>query len=149
MVLIGLSGHLCGKIKKASLKTWTISKHSSKWTLSGTICVDGAGNESCDLVEITRVKFIEVQGAPDRPHAIQYLTVHCEILPLVLSSGSKEATKVPVRCFLQIATTSWNSMWERWLPDFQWYPVQGGLCGNEEFEKQWPRYVMTRLSSMD
>ena len=37
--------------------------------------------------------------------------------------------------FLQIATTSWNSMWERWLPDFQWRPVLVGLCGDEEFEK--------------
>ena len=26
-------------------------------------------------------------------------------------------------------------MWELWLPDFQWRPVQDGLCGNEEFEK--------------
>ena len=26
-------------------------------------------------------------------------------------------------------------MWERWLLDFQWRQVRGGLCGNEEFEK--------------
>ena len=26
-------------------------------------------------------------------------------------------------------------MWERWLPDFQWRPMRGGLCSNEEFEK--------------
>ena len=26
-------------------------------------------------------------------------------------------------------------MWEHWLPDFQWRPVRGNLCGNEEFEK--------------
>ena len=26
-------------------------------------------------------------------------------------------------------------MWERWLPDFQWRPLRGGLCGIEEFEK--------------
>ena len=31
MVLIGLSGNIHGKPKKASVKTWTISKFSSKW----------------------------------------------------------------------------------------------------------------------
>ena len=61
---------------------------------------------------------MEAQGARDRPPAIQYLSVHCDISQLVLSSGSGEVTKVPVRGFLQIATTSWNSMSERWLPDF-------------------------------
>ena len=101
--------------------------NGTAWTFSGTICVDRAGDESCDLVEIARVKFIEAQGARDRPSAIQYLSVHCDISPLVLSSGSGEVTKVPVLGFLQIATTSWNSMWECWLPDFQWRPVRGGL----------------------
>ena len=78
---------------------------------------------------------MEAQGASTRPSAIQYLSVHCDMSPLVLSSGSGEATKVPVRCILQIAKTSWNSMWERWLPDFQWRLVRDGLCCNEEFEK--------------
>ena len=77
----------------------------------------------------------KIHGSSRSPPAIQYLSVHCDILQLVLSSGSKEVTKVPVRGFLQIATTSLNSMWERWLPDIQWRPVRGGLCGNEEFEK--------------
>ena len=40
-----------------------------------------------------------------------------------------------MRSILQTATTSWNFMWERWLPDFQWRPVRGCLCCNEEFEK--------------
>ena len=99
-------------------------------SLAPSVC-----DESCDLVEITRVKFMEAQRARDWPPAIQYLSVRCDVSPLVLSSGSKEVTKVPVRGFLQIATTSWNSMRERWLPDFQWRPVRGGLCGIEEFEK--------------
>ena len=75
-------------------------------TFSGTICVDQWVDELCDLVEITRVKFVEAQGARDRPPAIPYLSVHCDISPLVLSSGSERVTKVPVRCFLQTATTS-------------------------------------------
>ena len=94
--------------------------NGTAWTLSCTICVDRVGDKSCDLVEITRVKFMDALGACNRPPAIQYLSVHCYISPLVLSSGSKKETKVPVHCFLQIATTSWNSMWECWLPDFQW-----------------------------
>ena len=56
---------------------------------------------------------IAAQGDRKRPTAIQYLSVHCDISPLVLSSGSGDVTKVPVRGFLQTATTSWNSMWER------------------------------------
>ena len=97
--------------------------------------MDQASDELCELEEITRVKFMEAQGARNLPPAIQYRSVHCDISSLALSSGSKEVTKVPVRSFLQIVITSWNSMWERWLPDFQWRPVRGGLCGNEEFEK--------------
>ena len=79
--------------------------NGTAWTFSGTIYVDRAGDESCDLVEITKVKFMEAQGARNRPSAIQYLSVHCDISPLVLSSGSEEITKVSVRGFLQIATT--------------------------------------------
>ena len=109
--------------------------NGTAWTFSGTIGVDPCGDESCDLVEIARVKFMAALAAHDRPHGIQYLTVHCDISPLVLSSGSGEVTKVPVRGFLQTAKTSWNFMWEHWLPDFQWRPLRGGLCGNEEFEK--------------
>ena len=44
------------------------------WIFSGTICVwtvDPWGDESSDLVEITRVKFMEAQGARDWPPAIQ------------------------------------------------------------------------------
>ena len=91
--------------------------NGTAWTFSGTIGVDPCGDESCDLVEIARVKFMEALAAHDRPPAIQYLTVHCDISPLVLSSSSGEVTKVPVRGFLQPATTSWNSRWEHWLPD--------------------------------
>ena len=27
---------------------------------------------------------------------------------------------VPARRFLKTAKTTWNSLWERWLPDFAW-----------------------------
>ena len=80
---------------------------------------------------------MEALRARDRPPANQgrdQIPVcplsDCYISQLVL----EEVTKVSVRGFLQIATTSWNSKWECWLPDFLWRPVRGGLC-NEELEK--------------
>ena len=92
---------------------------------------------------------MEAQGALDRPPAIQYLSVHCNISQLILSSGSKEVMKVPVRGFLQIATTSW---------------IPGIPCGNAGFltssgcvrcggacaatrisKKPWSRYSLTNL----
>ena len=61
--------------------------------------------------------------------------------------GGNEATRARLSGgFLQIATISWNSMWEHWLPDFQWRPVRGDLCGNEEFGKAVARrYSMTHI----
>ena len=148
MVLIGLSGHLYRKPKKASIKTWTISNfrlNGTAWTFSGTICVGRAGDESCDLVEITKVKFMEAQGAHDLPPAIQYLPVHCEISQLALIAGSGEVTKVPVRCFLQIATTSG-------IPggNAGFLTSSGVRCGEacvamRSSKKPWPRYIMTLI----
>ena len=97
-----------------------------------------------DLVKIARGKFMEADGASKLPFGIKYLSIHCYISQLVLSSPS-EAKKVPVLGFLQTANTKWNSLWERLLPDFAWRPVRGGLCCNEEFKKSWPRYSMTHI----
>ena len=65
-------------------------------TFSGTVHVDSPWDDSpCeDLVEIAS-KFVEADGASERPDAIQYLSVHCDISLLILSSPS-EAQKVPV-----------------------------------------------------
>ena len=147
---------LIRETQKASVKTWTISKLSSKWHSWDFIQHHLCGPSEWWIVqpEITRVKFMEAQGARDQPPAIQYRSVHCDISPLILSSGSKEVTKVPVRCFLQIATASWNSMWERWLPDFQWRPVRGRFVRQRGFRKSPGRHTALqnswwRLSSMD
>ena len=89
---------------------------------------------------------MEAQGARERPPAIQYLSIYCDISPLVLSSGLGSharlfrlrlqcGTKAPMLVILQTAAASWNSMWEHWLPDFELRPVRGGLCCSEEFEK--------------
>ena len=106
------------------------------WTFSSTVRVDPPWDDNQDLVEIARGKFKEAEGARERPDAIEYLSVHCDILPLIHCSPS-EAQNVPVRGFLQTANTNWNSLWER--SDFAWRPVPGGLClalcGNEDFEK--------------
>ena len=76
-------------------------------------------------VEIARGKFKGAEGASERPDGIEYLSVHCNISPLILCSPL-EARKVPVLCFLQTANTNWNSLWKCWLPDFVWRTVQGG-----------------------
>ena len=104
--------------KRLLLRPWhgqyqNFRVYGTAWTFSGTICVNPCGDEPCDLVEFARVKFMDAQAARDLPPAIQYQSVHCDISPLVLSSGSEEVKKVPVRGFLQSATTSWNSKWER------------------------------------
>ena len=62
-------------------------------TFFGTICVDPSGDESCNLVEITKVKFMQSQGASYLPPAISYLSVREIILLLVLSSGSESRTR--------------------------------------------------------
>ena len=120
--------------------------NGTAWTFSSTICVDWGNDESRDLLHLPRVRIMEAQGARDLPPAIQYLSVHCDISPLVLSSCSKEVTKVPVLGFLQIATTSWNSMWECWLPDFQWRPVRGGLVLQSGRRKSRGRDTAWRIS---
>ena len=61
--------------------------NGTEWTFSGTICVDPCSDESCNLVEIARAKFMKAQGASDQPSEIQYLSFHCDISQLVLSSG--------------------------------------------------------------
>ena len=62
--------------------------------------MDPGGDESCDLVEITRVKFMEAQGARDRPSAIQYLSVHCGIsLPRAITCECVPASGARTNAF--------------------------------------------------
>ena len=71
----------------------------------------------------------------DQPPAIHYLSVHCDILALVLSSGSKEVTKVPLRCFLQHVGSLAS-----------WLTVASRACvAMRSLKKQWPRYCMTLI----
>ena len=51
-----------------------------------------------------------------------------------MSADDASAIRIPVRGFLQ-AGQSKSSKWETWLPTtWDWRPLRGGLCGNEEFE---------------
>ena len=97
------------------------------WTFSGTIRVDLLWDDSEDLAEIARGKYKEAEGASERPYAIEYLSVRCNTLLLIVCSPL-EAQQVPVRGFLQTANTSWNSLWEHWLPDFAWRPFAKALA---------------------
>ena len=45
--------------------------------LFSTVYVDQWDDELCDLVDVNRLKFMEAQGAQDRPPAIHYLSIHC------------------------------------------------------------------------
>ena len=103
------------------------------WTLSGTVSVDSPTN--CRGMTALRTPgiiakrgFVEAEGASERPNAIEYLSVHCNLSQLILGSPS-EAQNVLYADFSKIsANTTWNSLWERGLPDFAWRPVRGGLC---------------------
>ena len=126
--------------KKSSAEPWETERLSSMWNsmdlFRHRLCELSPRNDSPgeDLVEIARSKFKEAEGARERPDAIEYLSVHCDMSLLILGSPS-EAQKVPVRGFHQTANTAWNSLCDRWLPDFAWRPVRGGLSGNEDFQK--------------
>ena len=65
------------------------------WTFSGTVCVNPPWDASENLVEIARGKFMEARGDRERSDGIEYLSVHCDISPLVLGSPS-EAQQVPM-----------------------------------------------------
>ena len=46
--------------------------HGKAWTFSGTVCVDPPCNDSEDLVEIARGKFIEEEGTHERQFTAIY-----------------------------------------------------------------------------
>ena len=112
-------------LSHGKLKRFRIS--GKAWTFSGTVRVDLLWDDSEDLAEIARGKFKEAEGASERPYAIEYLSVRCNILQMIVGSPV-EAQQVSVRGFLQTANTNWNSLWERWLPDFAWRPFAKALA---------------------
>jgi hypothetical protein len=83
--------------------------------------------------------FYAAAGLPKEwPRGITFIAVHCEFTDL-MSADAAHAVRVPVRGFLQ-ASQSKSCKWETWLPKFSapswdWNPLRGGLCCNEEFKK--------------
>ena len=55
--------------------------------------MDPWDDELCDLVDVTRVKFMEAQGAQDRPPAIQYLSIN-----FVTSGADNEGVLLSLTC---------------------------------------------------
>ena len=133
MVLLGLSGHMYWKPKKASVKTWTILKLSSKWH---SVALDFLLNHLCGpsrwWIVLTGGNHGSTKGPRvPRPATSNPLPV-CPLRyigagPQFRLEGGNEGSQFPCAAF--------SNMWDRWLPDLQWRPVQWGLCGNEEFEK--------------
>ena len=72
------------------------------WIFSYTVCMDQQHDETEDLVDITRENFKEAEGCSSaaepmqplgkRPDAIQYFSVHCNILLLVLGLNPEART---------------------------------------------------------
>ena len=121
-----------------TLKSFRVN--GKAWTLSCSVFVDSSWDDTGDcgeLVDITREKFKDLR----RPDAIEFLpvSVHCDISPLVLSSGLEEATKVPVRCFSKPPKHPWIPYGNTGFLTSQCGVLcWGGLCANEEFEKALP-----------
>ena len=101
-----------------SAEPWETQLLSSKWNsvdLSCNVRVDPPWDHTviiitAKLVEIARGKFKEAEGARKWPDAIEYLSVHCDISPLILGTPSEaQVEKVPARGFLRTANTNWNS----------------------------------------
>ena len=107
------------------------------WTVFGTVCVDPLWDDSEDLVYIARGKVIKRKGAGNGPmqqNTCLSTTIYrrWSLVPL---QRQERFLCADFSNGLQTVNTNWNSLWKRWLPDFSWRPVRGGLCGNEEFEK--------------
>ena len=110
------------------------------WKFHGTLELpsraDGRGD---DVLQIATEAFYAAAGVQnDWPSGIAFLTVHCEITELMCADEA-HAVRMPVRGYLQ-ARQSKSSKWETWLPrtsapSWDWNPMRGGLCCNEEFER--------------
>jgi hypothetical protein len=85
--------------------------------------------------------FYAAAGLPKEwPRDMTLLAVHCKIAELMCADPTRaRAIRIPVgpvRGFLQ--APFWYK-WETWLPktsapSWDWNPLRGGLCCNEEFE---------------
>ena len=117
------------------------------WTVFGTVCVDPLWDDSEDLVYIARGKVIKRKGpgnGPMQQNTCLSTTIYrrWSLVPL---QRQERFLCADFSNGLQTVNTNWNSLWKRWLPDFSWRPVRGGLCGNEEFEKAQAKIHMAHI----
>ena len=105
------------------------------WMFHGSLALPPRTAEDSDILQMAREAFNAAAGLPNtRPSGIKFFAVHCDISELVTAPETALEGTVSVRGFLQ-AGASTSHKWESWLPDpWQWCPLRGGLCGNEEFE---------------
>jgi hypothetical protein len=110
------------------------------WEFHGTLELPSRAAEHSDILQMATEAFYAAAGLPKEwPRDITFLAVHCEIAEVMCADPARaRAIRIPVRGFLQ-APLSRCYKWETWLPktsapSWDWNPLRGGLCGNEEFE---------------
>ena len=138
--LAQLQARELGKIEAFIPNLWyrpNFRVNGTAWTFSCTIGVDPCCDESCNLVKIAGVKFMEAQAPNDRPPAIQYLSVHCDISPLVQGPqfklwGGNEGSSALLAPNCHNILEFYVGTLASWLPVAS---VEGGLCCNKEFKK--------------
>ena len=114
---------------------------------------DETGNETGDLVDITKENFKKAEGPMIRATNCQMRSIqiklisfsfHCHVLLLFAGSAS-DASKVPVRRFFRTSKPTWNSLWEHW-PLKSLCVVCLMACGvTKTSRKPWPRCIMTHI----
>jgi hypothetical protein len=110
------------------------------WEFHGTLELPSRTAEHSDVLQMATEAFYAAAGLPKEwPRDITFLAVHCEIAEVMCADPARaRAIRIPIRGFLQ-APSSRCYKWETWLPkssapSWDWNPLRGGLCGNEEFE---------------
>jgi len=110
------------------------------WEFHGTLELPSRAAEHSDILQMATEAFYAAAGLPKEwPRDITFLAVHCEIAEVMCADPARaRAIRIPIRGFLQ-APFSRCYKWETWLPkssapSWDWNPLRGGLCGNEEFE---------------
>jgi hypothetical protein len=108
---------------------------ASAWGFDGKLELPTRTAQHSDVLEMAREAFHAAAGLPSPnkwPRGMAFLAVHCEISEM-MSADNASAIRIPLRGLLQ-AGQSKSFKWETWLPTWDWCPLRGGLCGNEEFE---------------
>ncbi len=112
----------------------------SAWEFHCTLELPSRAAAHIDILQMATEAFYAAAGLPNEwPSGITFLAVHCKIAELMCTDPARaRAIRIPVRGFLQ-APLSRCYKWETWLhktsaSSWDWNPLRGGLCGNQEFE---------------